>query len=143
MQIRRAVSEDFEAIVSFDHVARELDSRRHFIRRSIEKQVALVLVDENSVVGYAVFDYTFYSNGFIAMVYIAPDSQRHGYGSAVVRHIEGICETPKLFTSTNESNVAMQALLEKLGYVRSGSIDNLDDGDPELVYFKSLGREAR
>ena len=143
MQIREAVSEDFEAIVSFDHVARDLDSRREFIRRSIEKQVALVLVDEQSVLGYAVFDYAFYSNGFISMVYIAPDSQRHGYGSAMLRHIESLCKTAKLFTSTNESNIAMQALLEKLGYVRSGSIDNLDEGDPELIYFKSLGREAR
>ena len=44
----------------------------------------------------------------------------------------------KLFTSTNQSNTPMQALLALLGYVRSGVIDNLDPGDPELVYFLDL-----
>jgi hypothetical protein len=32
----------------------------------------------------------------------------------------------------------MQSLLAKLGYVPSGIIYNLDEGDPELVYFKQL-----
>gem|GEM_PF-5850403 len=32
----------------------------------------------------------------------------------------------------------MQLLLEKSGYSLSGFIDNLDPGDPELVYFKRL-----
>src|SRR5262245_18145068 len=32
----------------------------------------------------------------------------------------------------------MQALCEKLGYVKSGWIDNLDEGDPGIIYFKRL-----
>lgn len=31
----------------------------------------------------------------------------------------------------------MQRLLERLGYERCGSIENLDPGDPELVYSKA------
>ena len=34
----------------------------------------------------------------------------------------------------------MQALCEKLGFVKSGWIDNLDEGDPEIIYFKRLKR---
>lgn len=49
-------------------------------------------------------------------------------------------DTAKLFTSTNESNVAMQRLCDRLGYVRSGFIENLDERDPEVVYFKVNGR---
>jgi hypothetical protein len=30
----------------------------------------------------------------------------------------------------------MQALLAKLGYLLSGVIHNLDEGDPELIYFR-------
>jgi hypothetical protein len=30
----------------------------------------------------------------------------------------------------------MQALCERLGYVRSGYIENLDEDDPEIIYFK-------
>lgn len=32
----------------------------------------------------------------------------------------------------------MQLLLAKLEYVLSGVIHNLDEGDPEIVYFKQL-----
>ena len=45
---------------------------------------------------------------------------------------------PKLFTSTNRSNAPMQSLLAKLGYRPSGVIENLDEGDPELVYMKHV-----
>jgi hypothetical protein len=32
----------------------------------------------------------------------------------------------------------MQALLLKNGFVQSGFIENLDEGDPEQVYFKRI-----
>ena len=35
-------------------------------------------------------------------------------------------------------NAPMQALVEKLGYVKSGWIENLDEGDPDIIYFKRL-----
>jgi hypothetical protein len=32
----------------------------------------------------------------------------------------------------------MQKLLNKLGYIESGIIYNLDEDDPEIIYFKKL-----
>jgi hypothetical protein len=32
----------------------------------------------------------------------------------------------------------MQALMAKLGYAPSGIINNLDEGDPEVFYFKRV-----
>jgi hypothetical protein len=55
-----------------------------------------------------------------------------------MRYFESACETAKLFTTTNLSNLPMQSLLAKLGYKLSGVIDDLDLGDPELVYVKYL-----
>jgi hypothetical protein len=57
-----------------------------------------------------------------------------------MREWEAVAVTPKLFTSTNESNIPMQQLCERLGYARSGLIENLDEGDPEIIYFKSNRR---
>jgi hypothetical protein len=56
--------------------------------------------------------------------------------------LESECRTEKLFTSTNLSNLPMQSLLAKRGYKLSGVIDNLDPGDPELVYFKFVGNDV-
>jgi hypothetical protein len=57
----------------------------------------------------------------------------------LLQYMESVCQTPKLFTSTNLSNLPMQSLLAKLNYVLSGVIHNLDESDPEIVYFKRLG----
>lgn len=37
--------------------------------------------------------------------------------------------------STNRSNEPMRRLLERQGFVASGVVENLDQGDPERVYF--------
>jgi hypothetical protein len=42
----------------------------------------------------------------------------------------------RLFVTTNTSNAPMRALLAREGYLASGTIDNIDPGDPELVFVK-------
>jgi hypothetical protein len=32
----------------------------------------------------------------------------------------------------------LQAVCESLGFIRSGVVENLDEGDPEIIYFKRL-----
>ena len=73
---------------------------------------------------------------------VHPDFRRRGTGSELIGRAETICRTEKLFTSTNESNAPMQALLAKLGYLRSGIIENLHEDDPELVYLKRLAKRT-
>jgi len=92
------------------------------------------------VAGFIILEYTFFQCGFISLLYVHRDSRRQGVGAGLMRRAERMCKTPKLFTSTNQFNHRMQPLLKKLGYVRSGIIENLDVGDPELVYFKQLSR---
>jgi GNAT superfamily N-acetyltransferase len=99
-----------------------------------------VTIDGGLPIGYAVLEYSFYENGFVAVLYVDSTYRRRGVGEALMRHLETVCRTPKLFTSTNQSNSVMQSLLAKLDYVPSGVIHNLDEGDAELVYFKRLKR---
>lgn len=40
-----------------------------------------------------------------------------------------------MFTSTNESNLPMQAVLNSEGWVFSGKLVGLDDGDAKPVHF--------
>ncbi len=75
---------------------------------------------------------------FIDLLIVHPDQRRKGAATALIEHIVTTCPGDKLFTSTNQSNAPMQALCERLGFVKSGWIDNLDPGDPEIIYFKAL-----
>ncbi len=140
ISIRTAVETDVEALCSLDLIARQDEERREFIRRAAASGTCHVAVDGGEAVGYAVLNYAFYQQGFIEMLYVRAERRRRGAGAALLRHMESLCRTPKLFTSTNLSNLPMQSLLAKSGYALSGVIHNLDEGDPELVYLKRLDR---
>ncbi len=142
MELRIAAKTDAEAIVAFDHVAASDPARVQFIHDQIKSGACYIAVIAANVVAYAILNYKFYDNGWIEMLYVHPQFRRQGIGSALIRHLINECRTPKLFTSTNQSNVPMQRLLATLGFDRSGFIDNLDEGDPEWVYFKRLRDHA-
>lgn len=138
ISIRPAVVTDIEALCSLDLVARREQGRREFIRREVVSGNCFVAVTNETIIGYGVLNYTFYDNGCIDMLYVNAEHRRCGVGEALLRHMESLCRTPKLFTSTNLSNLRMQSLLAKSAYELSGVIHNLDEGDPELVYLKRL-----
>jgi ribosomal protein S18 acetylase RimI-like enzyme len=137
--IRQAIRADIDAIVAVDLEAAHGENRRRHIREWVSGDSTVVAVVDGAVVGYAVLEYTFFSQGFISMLIVAETSRRNGVGTALISHLEGICKTGKLFTSTNESNEPMKALMRRMSYEPSGVVHNLDDGDPELFFFKKIG----
>ncbi|MGD1951196.1 MAG: GNAT family N-acetyltransferase [Leptolyngbyaceae cyanobacterium] len=142
MELRIATITDADEIIAFDHVAASERVHSQFIHDQIESSACYVAVTDTKVVAYAILNYKFYDNGWIDMLYVHPRFRRQVIVSALIRHLVNECRTTKLFTSTNQSNVPMQRLLATLEFERSGFIDNLDEGDPELVYFKRLHNNA-
>ena len=143
ISIRPARESDIGSLCSFDQIARESEERREFIRASVAGGTCLVVVAGQEVIGYGVLNYTFFRQGNIDMLYVADGQRRQGVGTALLEQMEQLCRTPKLFTSTNLSNLPMQSLLARCGYALSGVIHNLDEGDPEIVYFKRLQPEKK
>jgi ribosomal protein S18 acetylase RimI-like enzyme len=135
--IRLAQESDLEPICGLDAIAQQDHHRRNFITQAVLSGNCYVVVD-TQVLGYGVLEYTFFENGFVSMVYVHPNYRQRGIGLQLMQHLEAACQTPKLFTSTNLSNLPMQSLLAKLGYRLSGVIHDLDEGDPELVYVNYL-----
>ncbi|MEM0979241.1 MAG: GNAT family N-acetyltransferase, partial [Cyanobacteria bacterium P01_H01_bin.58] len=112
--------------------------RRQDIREWVRRGCAITALIDERVVGYAVLEYTFFSYGFISMLIVQEAYRRKGIATALVKRLEETCNTAKLFTSTNESNAPMQAFMASMSYEPSGIVHNLDEGDPELFYFKRL-----
>lgn len=137
LSIQLATESDVNAVCSFDHDAQQDDNRAAFIENSILAKSCYIAMDRE-IKGYAVLEYSFFKHGFISMLYIHPDWRRHGIGALLLKHLEIICKTDKLFTSTNLSNLPMQSMLAKFGYKLCGVIHDLDEGDPELIYVKYL-----
>lgn len=140
--IRLANPSDAEAILTFDLIAQKEAVRQAFIRRAIDEGFCTVLTVEDAAVAYIIVEHNFFGWPFIELVYVRTDFRQYGYATALMRHIEATCQSEKLFTSTNLSNLPMQRLLEKLGYAISGVVHNLDEGDPEVFYFKRPAQTA-
>jgi ribosomal protein S18 acetylase RimI-like enzyme len=135
---RVATFKDVSAMVELDAFAKSNVSRGELIREAVERRQCLVAVVSGCVVGYLVLTHDFFGNGFVSLVVISPAHQRKGIALLLLVAAESACKTDKLFTSTNRSNVASQQLMSKAGFLRSGVIENLDEDDPELVYFKVI-----
>lgn len=138
MIIRKAVELDIPNIIAIDHIALVEEERKRHINKWVIEGNTIITADNDEVVGYAVLEYTFFFQGFIAMLLVKASNRRKGVGTALISYLERNCKTSKLFTSTNESNKPMQALLAKMAYQPSGVVYNLDEDDPELFYFKQL-----
>ena len=141
ISIRPATIRDVDAMISLDTTGLEDKARQVHIRSWVAAEKAMVGEIDGVVVGYAVIEYTFFGQGFITMLQVAEAHRRRGVAAKLLMRLESACRTEKLFTSTNESNAPMQRLLDAVGYLRSGTVYNLDEGDPELIYFKRIAND--
>jgi N-acetylglutamate synthase-like GNAT family acetyltransferase len=142
MIIRKATEADIPNIIAIDHIAVEENDRKQHIKKWTLEGNTVIALDDADLIGYAALEYTFFSQGFIAMLIVKPSNRRKGVGTSLISHLEINCKTSKLFTSTNESNKPMQELMVKMEYQPSGTVYNLDEGDPELFYFKPLKNDC-
>ena len=79
-----------------------------------------------------------FGHGFIEIVMVGAAYRRRGLGAALIAYFQSICAGSKLFSSTNMSNRPMQELFIRAGFRPSGYIDNLDENDPEIVFYSPL-----
>ena len=140
MRIRLAVESDLSPVVELDDVARQPDgARARFLSEQAATGQMLVAEDEHEIVGYVVHDRSFFERGFVHLLYVGVSHRRRGVGSALLAAAVGVCGTRRVFTSTNQSNTGMQALLNRSGWVPAGSVDGLDEGDPEVFFYIDAG----
>jgi ribosomal protein S18 acetylase RimI-like enzyme len=114
------------------------DERRELLAADFRGRHLWLARVGKTVAGFAVFAPSFFGRWFIELLVVHPDHRRQGVATALIRRCEAECPAKEIFTSTNESNTPMQRLLDGLGYERSGYVENLDPGDPEIIYFKRL-----
>ncbi|WP_045884298.1 GNAT family N-acetyltransferase [Pseudomonas chlororaphis] len=141
-QIRQAALSDLEGLLHIDPLAAKDNARRVQIEKWVragECWAAYESGDARVPIGYGCLDKSFFGEWFISLVVVSSAYRRCGVGKQMVVHLERCSSAKKIFTSTNASNMPMRKLLAQLGYQDSGTIKNLDPGDPELILVKFLG----
>ena len=103
---------------------------------------AWVCIIDDDIIGYIVLNQSFFVRATIDMLMIAPAHRRSGIGTLLLKHMEKTYDGDELWTSTNLSNNPMQRLLNQLQYEITGFVNNLDPGDPELIFYKKLRKHS-
>jgi ribosomal protein S18 acetylase RimI-like enzyme len=136
--IRTGLPDDLLSIFFTDPLCQSVPDRARLLTHALAHGECLVATENERIVGFVIRNGAFFGQAFVPLLVVAVASRRAGIGTALMAEAEVGCRREKLFTSTNESNVAAQRLFEKCGYVPSGRIANLDDTDDELIFCKWL-----
>lgn len=135
---RPAVPNDLAVLWALDTAMDSDLGRARQIQAWITTNCAHVAVQDQSIAGYGAISHDFFHSGMVEMLMIAEPFRRRGIGAGLLSHMETFCQTSTLWSSTNLSNIAMQKLLDRAGFIRSGRVEGLDENDPELIYRKRL-----
>ena len=135
MLIRPATPDDHVALCAIDTLALRDPARRGEIAAWLFSGAVRLAEIDGRVAAYGVMTTHFFGAPFIEMLMVGDQYRRNGLGLALILHFKAICSGSKLFSSTNMSNLPMQALFNKAGFKPSGYIDNLDENDPEIVFY--------
>lgn len=142
MKIVKAEKTDLENIVLLDKEMIGTDRRKEEIGEAVAQSRCLLVFQESELAGFLIYHTSFFECCFISLIMIKPSFQRRGLASSLLKHMADISPTEKLFSSTNQSNDAMHMVFQTNGFTKSGFIDNLDEGDPEIIYFTEKRRES-
>jgi len=142
ISLRKASLQDEKLVIGFDYRLNQVEhveqKRAEKIAKAISNKECYIIQADKQAVGYALFDYRFFDQGWIELIVLDEAYRSQGIGAQAMNLICKESKTSKIFTSTNSSNLPMQKALKKINFSFAGKIDGLDEGDPELFYYKKL-----
>ncbi|MET4563061.1 GNAT superfamily N-acetyltransferase [Lysinibacillus parviboronicapiens] len=131
-----ATMEDLDELVTIDQQVIGSTSRRDFIQKAIAEGRCIIQKTQCAIVGFLIFSTDFFDCSFINLVIVKPTERRKGIATSLLAYYVERASTQKVFSSTNQSNTTMQKVFATAGFIRSGYVENLDEDDPEIIYFK-------
>jgi GNAT superfamily N-acetyltransferase len=134
--IRPGTIEDAAFMHALDGLVPGRPRKLEWYEDALRAGEALVAMLDSVQAGFAVHHRHFFDRDFLSLLIVEPWCRRRGVASTLLDAVEAKCPGSDLFTSTNESNTVMRAALRKWGFRPTGRIDNIDPGDPELVFLK-------
>jgi len=135
--LREATPEDLNAVLELDRATPVGRERSEYLTARVHAGEVVIFERNGRALGYVVHRAkTFFGRDFVDLLTVDVTSRRRGVASALLESAVHSSSTDRIFTSTNRSNAAMVELLEKAGWRFSGELEGIDDGDPELVFYR-------
>src|SRR5215467_11574434 len=112
-----------------------------FVRSHVERHHLVVAEAEGEVVGFLAYRTDWFQCTFVSLVVVHEDYRRKGIAREFFKSVEAISPTPRLFSSTEETNGVSIRMHAALGFTPSGHIDNLPRA-PESCSFTAGSRRT-
>jgi ribosomal protein S18 acetylase RimI-like enzyme len=137
-RLRLALQGELEAIFDCDALAADQNGRRRVqIASAVDRGNCFVWDANGRILGFiVVLPEHFFGQDFVELLMVSALARRLGVGRTLLREVVG-SSAAEVWISTNESNRAMRALLESEGWVFSGQLEGIAEGDPELFFYLS------
>ncbi|XXM71088.1 N-acetyltransferase family protein [Lysinibacillus sphaericus] len=136
MNIEMANKSDLPDLLHIDQSVIGNNHRSVLIDRSIQDRCCLVCKIEGKPAGFLLSNKQFFDHWFVSLVIVHPDCRKRGIARGLFTAFEEMADENKIFSSANQSHNIMHRVFLSLGYEKSGLIENLDEGDPEIIYVK-------
>ena len=109
-----------------------------FVRSHLDRHHLLVADLDGEVIGVLAYRTDWFQCTFVTLVSVREDQRKRGVARALYRAVEGMSPSPRIFSSTEETNAVSIQMHAALGFSSSGHIDNLPQGYRELLFYKRL-----
>jgi GNAT superfamily N-acetyltransferase len=109
-----------------------------FIKSHLERHHLVVAASDESIVGFLAYRIDWFQCTFVSLVVVREDFRRRGIAREMFKAVEAMSPTPRLFSSTEETNAVSIRMHAALGFAPSGHIDNLPQGSRELVFYRRI-----
>ena len=142
MRVRHAEPTDLGRVIALAADVIGAERASTFVRSHAERHHLLVAEEDGEIAGLLAFRTDWFQCTFIGLVAVDAKRRRRGVARALYRMVEEISPSPRLFSSTEETNAVSIQMHTALGFVPSGYIDNLAQGYRELLFYKRLRPSA-
>ena len=107
-----------------------------FIKSHLERHHLIVAEVREAVVGLLAYRTDWFQCTFVSLVVIHEDYRLRGIAREFFRSVETVSASPRIFSSTEETNTGAIRMHTALGFTPSGYIDNLPQGTRELLFYR-------
>jgi GNAT superfamily N-acetyltransferase len=138
VEIRSPRPSDFDALMTLAAAVIGPERAGPFVRSHLDRHHLLVADAGGEVVGLLAYRTDWFQCTFVSLVSVRESHRKRGVARRLYAAVEQMSPSPRLYSSTEETNAACIKMHTALGFHPSGHIDNLPQGYRELLFYKRL-----
>jgi ribosomal protein S18 acetylase RimI-like enzyme len=108
------------------------------VQAHLERHHLIVAQADGAVVGLCAYRTDWFQCTFVSLIVVQEEYRRRGIAREFLRSVEAVSPSPRIFSSSEETNGPAIRMHAALGFTPSGYIDNLPQGTRELLFYRRV-----